>query len=137
MTGTETVLIIDDEASIRELAETILTKLGYAVLTAADGSEGLALLNSRNGDVDLVLLDLTMPGMPGETVLRRIARTAPSVNVIIASGHSRESVDKDILALASGHLSKPFQLHDLSVAIRTALDRPGANHDVAEACSNQ
>jgi PAS domain S-box-containing protein len=133
--GTETVLIIDDEESVRNLAETVLTKLGYTVLTAADGAQGLDLLNGGNNKVDLVLLDLTMPGISGEEVLERISCEAPSVAVVILSGHSRESLDTDILSLASGHLPKPFQVRDLSVVVRQSLDRLDGNPDFTERCN--
>jgi PAS domain S-box-containing protein len=135
--GTETVLVIDDEESVRTLAETILTKLGYSVLTAADGGEGLERLAARNGEIDVVLLDLTMPGMPGEAVLERISRTAPGVNVVILSGHGRDAMDADTLALASGHLPKPFHVRDLSMAVRQALDNPKRDHDLIKECSIQ
>ena len=84
------VLVADDEASIRMIAERVLTKAGFAVVTAADGNEAVKLFNARAAEFAAVVLDLSMPGMSGEEALAAIRQTRPDPAVIVCSGTSDE-----------------------------------------------
>ncbi len=86
--GTETLLVVDDEPSIREMITEILQPFGYTVLTAADGDEALDMYQRKDMSIDMVILDLNMPGMDGYQCLRKLVHQDPSARVLVASGYS-------------------------------------------------
>lgn len=125
----ETVLVIDDEAMVRSLNERYLKRLGYRTLTAVDGRDGLARFEQHRNEVDLVLLDLTMPNMSGPETFRRLRENHPDLPVIIYSGYV---VDDQEFATANGSapdaiLSKPLALDSLANEVRKALNRRQSN----------
>jgi len=120
--GNETVLIIEDEEIVLNLAENILKKYGYNVLKADDGQKGLDTYIENKDSIDLVLLDLTMPEMSGQMVFEEMLRINPDVKVIISTGHTDEDARKGILSLAKDFVSKPYKTTDLAQAVRTVLD---------------
>ncbi len=118
------VLVVDDEEAIRHLIQHFLTEEGYGVLQAADGKEGLDLL--RDKSIDLILLDLKMPGMNGPEFLRQMRRQGLELPVIIITGFP----DSDLVMRAMTHgpvtlLAKPLTRDMLLRAVRTELG--GAN----------
>lgn len=115
--GPETLLVIDDDGRIRLLIEQLLRRHGYRILCAADGREGLELFQQHR--VDLVLLDLSMPGLPGEQVLEQLIAQAPDTKVIMITGFTTE---EESLSAARAILYKPFALEDLVQQVRTVLD---------------
>ncbi len=121
-TGDETVLVIDDEEVVQKFVTLILGNLGYKVLAAADGLTGLELFETHADEIDLVLLDLTMPRMSGATVFEKIAARRPEALVLISSGHNDEYVNENILSRAAGFLSKPYTAEDLARTVRQVLD---------------
>ncbi|MBA7667118.1 Sensor kinase CckA [subsurface metagenome] len=94
--GDETVLIIEDEEPVSRLAESLLKRFGYKVLTASDGEEGLDMYTKTRKAIDLVLLDLTMPRMSGRIVFKRMLSINPDVKVIICSGQSKRPPAKQV-----------------------------------------
>ncbi|HXG01056.1 MAG TPA: ATP-binding protein, partial [Bacteroidota bacterium] len=121
--GNETVLIIEDEEQLRELAEAILTAHGYTVLTAADGEEGVALYSQRQHEIDLVFSDLGLPRLSGYDVFRRLLQINPFVRFVMTSGYMDPEQKAEILALgARSVLQKPYTPGDLLTQIRAALD---------------
>jgi PAS domain S-box-containing protein len=116
------ILVVDDEKIVREMASDALSMLGYAVSSCADGSEALAKYRERSGEYDLVLLDLTMPGMDGRECLKALRSINAHLKVIITSGHA---LDNEISAILTdttiAFLQKPFDLRALSSAVRRAL----------------
>lgn len=121
--GTETVLIVDDEVEVLQIAREALEYYGYRVLTATDGFEALALFEQHPQDVDLVILDLIMPGMSGQEVLTQLLRRRPALPVMIASGYTPVHQDQEGEGvLANRYLSKPYSLHELLEAVRCLLD---------------
>lgn len=88
MGGTETILIVDDEESVRKVGQTILSEFGYSVLTASNALEGLEILAREEGRISLVIMDLIMPEMGGLECLRKIMAVDPSKRVLIASGYA-------------------------------------------------
>ena len=89
------VLVVDDEEVVRGLLTGVLVSEGLSVLQASDGAEALSIFESRSSSIDLVILDMIMPGMKGEEVLRRLRKISPGVKVIISSGFmSEEQRDK-------------------------------------------
>ena len=121
--GTETILVVDDEPLIRELAERILTNAGYSVLTAGSGTEALQVYAQHKWDIALVILDLIMPEMGGEQCLKELLKIDPQVKALIASGFAVPGDTKAFLASeAKGRVAKPFNMRDLLRSVRHVLD---------------
>lgn len=121
--GTETVLIVDDEAHIRDLVSQALDQYGYKILTASSGEEALEIHTLRSKEIDLILMDIGMPGMGGHKCLQEILKKDPSAKVIVASGYSVDGKLKETLeAGASGYIGKPYKIIDLLEKVRTVLD---------------
>lgn len=125
-TGGETILLIDDELMVRSLNERYLKRMGYCTLTAVDGIDGLARFEQHRNEIDLVLLDLTMPNMSGPETFQALREICPDLPVIIYSGYV---VDDEEFALKNGSmpdavLSKPLSLDQLASEVRKALNRP-------------
>ena len=121
--GTETILLVDDEDSIRIFAEQALIKFGYKVMSASSGEEALDLFRDKSTDIDLVVMDLGMPGMGGYKCLKELLKLEPQVKVIIASGYSIDGpIKQSIEAGARGYVGKPYQLADLLNTVREVLD---------------
>jgi nitrogen-specific signal transduction histidine kinase/ActR/RegA family two-component response regulator len=114
--GNKTVLVVDDEDVIREMTSEILRQSGYRVLNAASGEEALDAYGENA--VDLVLLDLVMPGMGGERCLKELLRIDRSARVIITTGHSGHQLERSD---AVGYLTKPYDHRTLLRAVRDRL----------------
>jgi two-component system, cell cycle sensor histidine kinase and response regulator CckA len=122
--GTETVLVAEDEETVRALTTRMLRQAGYKVLTAANGEEALKLLERESANVDLALLDVVMPKLGGCLVARRIRETYPGSRILFASGYSQDAVDGELdLDGDVELLEKPYEVHDLLRKVRRALDR--------------
>ncbi len=121
--GTETILLVDDEESIREFASAVLERFGYRVLTGASGEEALAVIGRAGGAIALIILDLGMPGMGGHKCLQEIRKDNPSAKVLIASGYSMNGqVKKSLETGAAGYIGKPYQITTLLRKVREILD---------------
>jgi len=115
-----TLLVVDDEEWLRDLGREFLSAAGYSVLTAASGEEALTLCAEH--PIDLVLLDLNMPGMGGTECLQRLLEKDPGLKVLISTGHSeQEYAQQDVLRAAHGWVRKPYRLDALAAQVRTAL----------------
>ncbi len=124
--GSETVLVIDDEAYIREMCRDILTPLGYKVLLAEDGPAGVEVLRSKREEIDLVILDMIMPGMGGNEVFSVLKTIKPDVKILLCSGYSSSGfagIDRLLQSGASGFVQKPFSRQNIALAIKNALSR--------------
>ena len=122
--GIETILLVDDEESLRDLAKRILSAFGYTVLTASDGEGALEIYRAEKERVHLVILDLVMPGMGGQKCLEGLRGIRPDVRVVIATGYSPEDPTKAILKeKVSGFLNKPYDVSDLLLVVRKVLDK--------------
>ena len=121
--GTETILLVDDEEAIRGFAQQALMKFGYKVMTASTGDEALELSSAKPNEIDLVVMDLGMPGMGGHKCLQELLKLNPEVKVLIASGYSiNGQVKESMEAGAKGFVGKPYQLADLLNTVRAVLD---------------
>lgn len=119
-----TILVVDDESMVLALARDVLEMHRYRVVTARDGREALRLFQERDGEIDLVLLDLTMPVMSGEECFRQLRELNPAVRVVISSGFSAESSASQVLRDgALDFVQKPFDIDDLARTIHKALQR--------------
>ena len=121
--GNETILLIDDEAMILEVGTAMLKKLDYRVIGADSGGKAVELIRQAGTRIDLVILDLIMPGMDGGKTFDRIRELAPELPVIIASGYAMEGKAADIMARGgNGFIQKPFTILELSKKIRAVID---------------
>jgi len=118
-----TILLVEDEASLREIAKELLEASGYVVIAAANGREALALAEpARSSPIDLLLTDVMMPGLSGPALARQVRERWPSAEVLYMSGYSREAVEKQgALEPGSRLLAKPFSLNTLVRSVEEAL----------------
>ena len=120
MTDVKRILVADDEEVIRQACVRILTRAGYEVSTAVNGDEALRLL--RNGNIDLVLLDIKMPVLDGMKVLGILAAENPRQRVVVITGHgTAETASQAVRAGASDFLTKPFSPNELRSSVQKAL----------------
>ncbi|MCC6988468.1 MAG: PAS domain S-box protein [Acidobacteria bacterium] len=126
--GTETVLVVEDEPSVRTLVRAILQRRGYTVIEAASGVEALKLWDAHRAQVSLLLTDLVMPdGVNGQELARRLRLDMPGLRVVFSSGYSSEIAGRELkLGAGENFLQKPFSADTLSEMVRRALDTPPA-----------
>ncbi len=121
--GSETVLLVEDEASLRELLREGLEESGYTVLTARDGAEGLQVAEGHAGALALMVSDVIMPGMTGPRLVELLARVRPQMKVLYISGYSEEAVSRHgLLGPGAAFLTKPFGLGVFLRRVRESLD---------------
>jgi DNA-binding response OmpR family regulator len=122
--GTETVLVVDDEALIAELVQDSLARHGYTVLTATCGEEALALYQQHAGKIAAVILDVRMPNLDGFETFRRIRAIDPHARIIISSGYDHER-DKGRLLKegVSAFLDKPYRIDELVNTVGAVIER--------------
>jgi CheY-like chemotaxis protein len=116
--GKETILVIDDERLVRRAVRSVLEPHGYEVREAADGSSGLEVFQRERARIDLVLLDLSMPGIPGEAVLSTLLREQPTTRVVLFTGYQPPTTPRGAAAV----LQKPFELEELLRVVRAVCD---------------
>jgi PAS domain S-box-containing protein len=118
-TGQGTVLVVEDQASVRDLARMILERSGLTVLTADDGRQAVAVFTEHVREVHAVLLDLSMPGMDGVEVLHIMTRLAPDVRVVLCSGYNEQDVNARLDGLKpASFLRKPYHPSELVERLR-------------------
>jgi len=123
-TGNEMILIVDDEKSLLDTNEALLNQFGYDTLTAERGEEAIEIFKKDQERIDLVLLDLIMPGMGGQQCLSELIKIKPDVKVIITSGYTASVTAQDTLKYgAAAFISKPMQLPTLLKKVRKVLDQ--------------
>jgi PAS domain S-box-containing protein len=116
------VLLVDDEPALRRMAQTMLKRLDYEVITAADGVDALEVFREKQDRVRCVLLDLTMPRMDGWETLAELRALRPGLPVVLASGYNKTQVMKDYHAeLPQAFLHKPYDMKELESALDTAM----------------
>jgi two-component system cell cycle sensor histidine kinase/response regulator CckA len=121
--GAETIIIVDDELDILDIGQNTLEQFGYRVLTARNGEDAVEIYSRQGKQIDLVILDLGMPGMGGDKCLKELLRINPSVKVLIASGYAATQTVQSVLeAGASGFMAKPYRLEDMLKKVREVLD---------------
>jgi two-component system, cell cycle sensor histidine kinase and response regulator CckA len=118
--GDETVLLVEDEDGVRELASRVLRKQGYSVLATSSPDEAIDTMAARNGSVDVLLTDVVMPGMSGPQLAARLRAVYPSLRVVFMSGFTGDNVNLDQLR-GEDILAKPFTPADLARRVRDVL----------------
>ncbi len=125
LTGTGTLLLVEDEDAVRTFAATALRKKGYTVLAAGSGEEGLTLLAEQTAPVDLLITDVVMPTMDGPTLLQRARERQPGMRAIFISGYTADQIAADTNAIGGAmFLAKPFSLKELASAVKDMLAAP-------------
>ena len=121
--GTETILLVDDEVFIRDMGRQILTEFGYTVIVATDGESALQLYEQERGRIDLVILDLIMPGIGGRKCLEKLLKINPKAKIIVVSGFSDlEPMKETVEAGAKGFIGKPYEMMGFLKVVREVLD---------------
>jgi len=122
LTGSGTILLVDDEEMIIDVGSQVLKKLGYDVLTARCGREAIEIYQQNRQKVLIVILDLIMPEMGGGEVYDTLKAIDPTVKVLLSSGYSREGQATEILNRGcDGFIQKPFNLQKLSEKLRQII----------------
>ena len=136
--GCETVLLVEDEDSVRELVRVTLASRGYKVLEAEDGESGLRVANETRESIDLLVTDVVMPGMGGRELAKRLIALRPGISVLYLSGYTEDAVVTQQGALGPGaaFLQKPFTLQNLAKKVREVLrSKPQASRAQARSAS--
>jgi two-component system cell cycle sensor histidine kinase/response regulator CckA len=121
--GTETLLLVEDDAAVRNASATVLRRLGYSILVARSGEEGLAMLTEHPGRIDLVLTDVVMPGLDGIQLVERLRSLRPGVKAILSSGYAGDVIARrGALPRDIPFLEKPFTASILGRMVREVLD---------------
>jgi CheY-like chemotaxis protein len=121
--GIETVLLVDDTDSLREMIDRVLVGFGYQVLMASDGAEALEVSENHHGQIDLLLSDVVMPGIGGPELAIRLRMRRPTLRVLLMSGYDEHSLGAGGASYAS-FIAKPFRPETLGKKIREVLDGP-------------
>jgi len=126
--GTETILLVEDDAQLRALASSVLTHCGYKVFSAAGTQEGLALCRENHRDIHLLVTDVIMPGMNGRQLAEQVKGISPRTKVLYVSGYTSNAiVHYGVLDPGLAFLPKPFSLAALVAKVREVLDGPDAS----------
>ena len=120
--GTETILLVEDEDVVRELARRVLERQGYTVLTCANGSDAVALADADDRRIDLLLTDVVMPGLRGYEVAQRVARTRPGIKILYMSGYAEDALVGRAQINGTALIEKPFAIDVLTRRVRDALE---------------
>jgi two-component system, cell cycle sensor histidine kinase and response regulator CckA len=124
--GTETILLVEDEDVVRELARRVLERQGYTVLTCANGGEAVALADSDDRRIDLLLTDVVMPGLRGYEVARRVAASRPEIKILYMSGYAEDALVGRAQINGTALIEKPFAIDALTRRVRETLETPAA-----------
>jgi CheY-like chemotaxis protein len=122
--GKETVLLVDDEEMVSDIGKRLLERLGYNVLVAGGGKDAVEMYDKNKNNIELVILDMIMPGMGGGETYERLKTINPDIKVLLSSGYSMNGQAAQIMARGcKGFIQKPFNLKELSKKVRSILDR--------------
>ena len=126
MRGSETIMLVDDSDDIRETITKLLSKYGYMVLTAKNGTEALDLYHSYQGDIQLIMTDIVMPDFSGLELIRKLEPLKIETRVLFTSGYTGDSLTNEdvmrIRALGANFIEKPLLSEVLLARIRNILD---------------
>jgi len=123
----ETILLVDDEETVRRFSSRVLEKHGFTVLTASGGPDALAVAEQHGRPLDLLLTDVMMPGMNGRELAESLLALRPSLRVLFISGYAEDVLVSDVgLVPGAAFLGKPFKPKALLSKVREVLDGPPA-----------
>ena len=120
------ILIADDEDSVRAVGKRMLEKIGFTVLSAADGRQALEVFNAHSDEIICVLLDLTMPHLNGEEAFREMRHIRKNIKVIITSGYNENDATQRFIGKGlAGFIQKPYSFSTLTEKMREVLNKDG------------
>jgi CheY-like chemotaxis protein len=123
ISGTETLLLVDDERVVLDVGRAMLAKLGYQVLTAASGTDAVDIYRAKQDAIAMVILDMIMPGMSGSQTFDALKAINPDIRVLLSSGYSIDGEAATILENGCrGFIQKPFGLEQLACKVREVLE---------------
>jgi two-component system, cell cycle sensor histidine kinase and response regulator CckA len=123
ISGTETLLIVENEAAIRNLLQMALQKNGYRVLTAESGREALDLINAHSGPIHLLITDVMMPDIDGPELVRRLSTLRPDTRTLFMSGYMDDALgEQGVLPSNVNFIQKPFSPRTIAQRVREILD---------------
>lgn len=118
-----TLLVVEDERMVREVVSAILERAGYRVVACNGGEAAIRAMTERAGGIDAVLLDMELPGMHGEEVLRRLREMKPDLPIVLTSGHDKERYTRQLIVEPKvAFVQKPYQPKDLAELLRVLLE---------------
>ncbi len=120
--GTETILVLEDETALRELVRQVLVPLGYTILDTGDPAEAITICERRGETIDLLITDVIMPGMSGPQVVERVARLHPEIRILYTSGYTARALIDHGVAQHVSFFAKPFSPEVLASKVREVLD---------------
>jgi two-component system, cell cycle sensor histidine kinase and response regulator CckA len=122
--GDETILVVEDDEGVKELAREVLASRGYSVMPASTPKEALELSSNQEGSIDLLITDAIMPGMSGRGMAGRIAEARPGLRILMMSGYREPQIGHILIAdHRSSFLQKPFTPGTLTDMVREILDQ--------------
>jgi CheY-like chemotaxis protein len=126
-TGGATILLVDDEELVRDVASTMLETLGYRVMTAHDGADAVELYRRQEHQIDLVILDMAMPRLGGRDCFRAMCEINPAVRAILSTGYTLDDTTQSILDEGMvGFAQKPYVMDELADTVSRALEGPSS-----------
>ena len=121
-TGTDTILLVDDEPMITEVGKEMISMLGYDVVTASSGVDALKIVRTQNKRIDLFIIDMIMPQMSGGELFDKLKSLDPDIKIMLSSGYSLDGEAREIINRGcKGFIQKPFTISHLGEKIRDAL----------------
>jgi two-component system cell cycle sensor histidine kinase/response regulator CckA len=121
--GTETILLVDDEKMVLEVNKELLASMGYKVHAVGSGQEAIAVYTEKKNKIDLIILDMIMPGISGSDTFDRLREINPEIKVLLSSGYSLNGQAQSIMDRGcNGFIQKPFRLEQLASKVREMLD---------------
>jgi CheY-like chemotaxis protein len=121
--GNETILVVDDEETIRRLLRDLLQAKGYRVLEAADGLEALSVFSENRGRIDLVILDMVMPEMGGRETYVRLREVDANIRTILSTGYAEDERARELMSMGvKAFVQKPYRVEELAAVVRSVLD---------------
>lgn len=121
--GFETVLLVEDEDSVRDLLKIVLEQAGYWVIDARSGQEALTLAAARTGDIELVVSDVVMPGLTGPALVRALREVRPEIKALLISGYPRDDLAEDLTTTEAEFMQKPVTPEAFLICVRRLLDK--------------
>jgi len=119
--GPGAVLIVDDEDDVLDVSRSILERLGYTVLEARTGGDAIEIANNLDEEIDLAILDIGLPDIPGERLCRKIKEIRPAIKILVSTGYAVEDIVDNLKREAQGFIQKPISFSKLSTKIKEVL----------------